>query len=151
MLGTGIAIFAVYVFRDSWYGGGLAISLQTILLLFGLMLQMTASMDLREDILMVVKLQNSAVNTAALNQRTRRQEHWTAVISEMIMLAVLSVLISDPLIYAMDFEKYIAIAPQIGSSLVVIPAAFLVASLVYSLRQPLTKKYHRRLKAYVRS
>ena len=151
VLGTGIAIFAVYVFRDSWYGGGLAVSLQTLLLLFGLMLQMTASMDLREDILMVVRLQNSSVNAAALNQRTRRQEHWTAIISEVIVLAVLSVLISDPLIYAMDFERYIVLAPQIGSSLVLIPAAFLVASLIYSLRQPLTKKYNRRLKAYVRS
>ncbi len=151
ILGTGIAIFAVYVFRDSWYGGGLAISLQTLLLLFGLMLQMTAAMDLREDILMVVRLQNNKVNTAALNQRTQRQEHWTAVISEVIVLAVLSVLISDPLIYAMDFDQYIALAPQIGSSLVIIPAVFLFASLIYSLRQPLTKKYNRRLKAYVRS
>ncbi len=151
VLGTGIAIFAVYVFRDSWYGGGLAISLQTLMLLFGLMLQMTASMDLREDILLVVKLQNSDVNAAALNQRTQRQEHWTAVISEVIILAVLSVLISDPLIYSMDFDDYIALAPQIGSSLVAIPTAFLIASLAYSLRQPLTKKYNRRLKAYVRS
>ncbi len=151
VLGTGISIFAVYVFRDSWYNGTLAISLQTLLLLFGLMLQMTASMDLRDDILMVVKLQNNHVDAGSLYQRTRHQEHWTTVISEIIMLVVLCVLISDPLIYAMDFERYIALAPQIGSSLVVIPAAFLIASLSYSLRQPLTKKYNRRLKAYVRS
>lgn len=150
VLGTGIAIFSVYVFRDSWYGGGLAISLQTLLLLFGLMLQMIASIDLREDIQMVVALQNKNINASALGLRTQRLEHWTAIVSEAICLVVLCVLISDPLIYGMDFDGYIALAPQIGSSLVIIPTGFLIASLVYSLRQPLTKKYNRRLKAYAR-
>lgn len=151
VLGTGIAIFAVYVFRDSWYGDGLAISLQTLLVMFGLTLQMSASIDLREDILMVVRLQNRDVNAAALVKRTQRQEHWTAVISEVVCLSALCVLISDPLIYAMDFDSYIALAPQIGSSLIAIPTAFLIMALVYSLRQPLTKKYDSRLKSYARS
>ncbi len=150
VLGTAIAIFAVYVFRDSWYGGGLAISLQTLLLLFGLMLQMIASMDLREDIMLVVYLQNKNADASALNQRTQRLDHWTAVISEAICLSVLAVLITDPLIYGMDFDGYIALAPQVGSSLVAIPTLLLIASLFYSLRQPLTKKYDRKLKAYVR-
>jgi|GEM_PF-361673 len=150
VLGTGIAIFAVYVFRDSWYGGGLAISVQTLLLLFGLMLQMIAAMDLREDILLVVRLQNKKVNATALIQRTQRLEHWTATVSEAICMIVLSLLISDPLIYNMDIDSYISLAPQIGSSLIVVPTVFLIASLVYSIRQPLTKKYDRRLKAYVR-
>ena len=138
VLGTGIAIFAVYVFRDSWYGGGLAISVQTVLLLFGLMMQMVAAMDLREDILLVVRLQNKNVNAAALAQRTQRLAHWTASISEAICLIVLTLLISDPLIYSMDFDSYISLAPQIGSSLIAVPTAFLIASLVYSVRQPLT-------------
>ncbi len=150
VLGTGIAIFAVYVFRDSWHGGGFAISVQTLLLVFGLMLQMIATMDLRGDILLVVKLQNKSVNAAALAQRTQRLEHWTATVSEAIFLAVLCLLISDPLIYNMDFDSYISLAPQVGSSLIIVPTAFLIASLAYSIRQPLTKKYNRRLKAYAR-
>jgi len=150
VLGTGIAIFAVYVFRDSWYGGGLAISVQTLLLLFGLMLQMIAAMDLRKDILLVIRLQNKNVKAAALVQRTERLEHWTATVSEAICLIILSLLVSDPLIYSMDIDRYISLAPQIGSSLIIVPTAFLIASLVYSIRQPLTKKYDRRLKAYVR-
>ncbi len=151
VLGTGIAIFAVYVFRDSWWGGGLAISVQSLLLLFGLMLQMIAAMDLREDILLVVRLQNKNVNATALMQRTQRLEHWTKTISEGICLIVLSLLISDPLIYSMDFDSYISLAPKVGSSLIVVPTAFLIASFVYSIRQPLTKKYDRKLKAYVRN
>lgn len=150
VLGTGIAIFAVYVFRDSWYGGTLAISVQTLLLLFGLMLQMIATMDLRGDILLVVRLQNRNVNAVALTQRTQRLEHWTATVSEAIFLMVLCLLISDPLIYNMDFDSYISLAPQVGSSLIVVPTVFLIASLVYSVKQPLTKKYDRRLKAYAR-
>lgn len=149
ILGTGIAIFAVYVFRDSWYKGSLSVSIQTLLLLFGLMLQMTAAMDLREDVLLVTKLQNKDVNTHALIQRTQRLEHWVASISEAIALCALVVLISDPLIYGMEFDSYVTLAPHIGESLVAIPTVFLIASLVYSVKQPLTAKYGRRLKTYL--
>ncbi len=149
VMGTGIAIFAVYVFRDSWYKGTLSISIQTLLLLFGLMLQMIASLGMREDILLVTKLQNKDVEEAALEKRTQRLEHWIANISETIVLGVLAVLISDPFIYAMDFDQYIMFAPQIGASLVAIPTVFLLASLVYAIKQPLTAKYNRRLKVYL--
>lgn len=148
VLGTAVSIFAVYVFRDSWFHGVLAISVQTILLLFGIVLQMTAALGLKEDVLLVLKLANPDVDGNALGQRTARLEVWTSLISEAIFLLVLLVIISNPLFYMMDVGDYIEYAPYFGSSVAVIPTFFLFMSLIYSLKQPLTKKFGKRLKAY---
>lgn len=148
VLGTAVSIFAVYVFRDSWFKGALAISMQTVLLLTGLVLQMTATLGLKEDVLLVLKLANPNVDERALGQRRARLEVWTSLISEAIFLLVLLLIISNPLFYMMNINDYIEYAPYIGSSIVVIPTFFLFMSLIYSLKQPLTKKFGRRLKDY---
>lgn len=148
ILGTAIAIFAVYVFRESWYQGVLVISLQTTLLLFGLTLQMTATHGLRDDILLVVKLYDKDMDKQSLYERTSRLSFWSTVISETVIIAVLILLVSNPLFYQMDVTEYIVYAPYVGSTLAVIPTIFLIFSLVYSLKQPLTKKFDRKLKTY---
>lgn len=149
-LGTGIAIFAAYVLRENWFAGGFAGTAQLALLFVGLMLQMTAALGLREDIALVIRLYHKDVDGAALEQRAQRLEHWTALISEAVFLIVLAALLSDPLFAGADVGGYIAFAPQIGGSVVLIPTAFLLAALICSLKQPLTKKYARRLKTYAR-
>jgi hypothetical protein len=148
VLGTAVSIFAVYVFRDSWFQGVLAISVQTVLLLFGIVLQMTATLGLKEDVLLVLKLADPDVDENALGQRTARLEVWTSLLSEAIFLLVLLVIITNPLFYMMDVGDYIEYAPYVGSSIAVIPTFFLFMSLIYSMKQPLTKKFGRRLKAY---
>lgn len=148
VLGTAISIFAVYVFRDSWFHGALAISVQTVLLLSGIVLQMTATLGLKEDVLLVLKLASPDVDENALGQRRARLEVWTALVSEAIFLFVLLIIISSPLFYMMNVSDYIAYAPYVGSSVAVIPTFFLLMSLIYSLKQPLTKKFGRRLKDY---
>lgn len=148
LLGTAVSIFAVYIFRDSWFHGALAISVQTLLLLAGLMLQMTAAIGLKVDVLLVLKLYDPDMDEKSVGERTARQEVWAAVISEAIFLIVLLVIISNPLFYMMDVKDYIVYAPYIGSSVAAIPTFFLIVSLVYSIRQPLTKKFGKRLKDY---
>ncbi len=148
ILGTAVSIFAVYVFRDSWYQGPLIISIKTLLLLFGLILQMTAALGLKEDVLLVLRLYDQRLDEAALKERMARLEVWSAAISEAIFIIVLLIIISNPFFYMMDVSEYIEYAPYVGASVAVIPAFFLVASLVYSIKQPLTKKFGSRLKAY---
>lgn len=148
LLGTAVSIFAVYVFRDSWFHGPLAISLQTLLLLAGLMLQMSATIGLKEDVALILKLYDPGMDEGALRERTERLEVWSALISEAMFLVVLLVLISNPLFYMMDVSDYIVYAPHVGSSAAAIPTFFLIASLVYSVKQPLTKKFGKRLKTY---
>lgn len=148
ILGTATAIFSVYVFRESWFQGGFEISIQTILLLFGLTLQMTATYGLKEDVFLVFKLYDKHISESILNKRTARLELWTSIISEAVVLAVLLILISNPLFYNMNVEEYIVYAPNIGSSIIIIPTVFLIVSLIYSVKQPLTKKYEQKLKAY---
>ncbi|MGI5850320.1 MAG: lysophospholipid acyltransferase family protein [Christensenellales bacterium] len=149
VLGTAISIFAVYVFRDSWFHGALAISIQTVLLLAGLVLQMTATLGLKEDVLLVFKLYDPKTDDKALSERAARLEVLTVVISEAVFLAVLLILISNPVFYLMNVSDYIIYAPYIGSSVMVIPTMFLFISLVYSIKQPLTKKFGQKLKTYV--
>jgi hypothetical protein len=48
----------------------------------------------------------------------------------------------------MNVNEYIEYAPYIGSSIAVIPTFFLLMLLIISLKQPITKKFGRRLKAY---
>jgi len=146
--GTAVAIFAVYIFRDSWFKGALMFSLQTALLLLGIILQMTATLGLKEDVLLVLKLYDKTIDEEALKQRTARLDFWTAIISETVFLSVLLLLISDPVLYAANVADYIKYAPSIGSSLIAIPTVFLFASLFYSVRQPLTEKFRRRLRQY---
>ncbi|MDD5016754.1 MAG: hypothetical protein PHO15_01480 [Eubacteriales bacterium] len=148
ILGTAVCIFAVYVFRESWVLSPFAFLVQTLLLLFGLMLQMTATLGLKEDVLLVVRLHDKDIGDDALGERTARLGHWTSVISETVVLAVLLLLISDPLYYMMNVEGYIVYAPYIGSSVIIIPTTFLIISLVCSIKQPITKKFSRLLKAY---
>ncbi len=148
ILGTAISIFAVYVFRDSWFHGVIAISFQTLLLLTGLILQMTGAIGLKEDVLLVLKLYDPKLDEKDVEQRAQRQEVWAAVISEAIFLIVLLFIISNPLFNMMDVQDYIGYAPYIGSSVAVIPTFFLIISLVYSIKQPLTKKFGKRLKVF---
>lgn len=148
LLGTAVSIFAVYVFRNSWFQGFVAISLQTLLLLTGLILQMTATIGLKGDVLLVLKLYDPTIDEEAVEERKERQEVWASVISEAIFLIVLLIIISDPLFNMMDVQDYIVYAPYIGSTVAAIPTFFLVISLFYSLKQPLTKKLGKRLKAY---
>jgi len=149
VLGTAIAIFAAYMLRGNWFLGGIAVSVQAVLLLVGLTLQMTATLGLREDILLVIKLHRKDVNETVLRQRSQRLEHWTALISEAIMLCVLILLIFDPAVSGAWLDDNITYASQISSSVVAVPTVFLLLALVYSVKQPLTQKYTRRLKAYV--
>ncbi len=148
ILGTATAIFSVYIFRESWFQSGFAISMQTILLFFGLTLQITATYGLKEDVFNVIKLYNKDIDKNALGKRTARLELWTAIISEAVILAVLLIIISNPLFYRMNVEEYIVYAPDIGSTVIIIPTIFLIISLVYSIKQPLTKKYEQKLKDY---
>lgn len=148
LFGTGCAIFAVFIFTDSWYSGKLLISLQTILLLFGLTLQMTATQGLRDDVFLVVRLYDKDVSKEVMQRRTLRLSMWASVISEAVILAVLLFLISNPVYHLVDVTKYIEYAPYFGSTVAVIPTFFLIVSLVYSIKQPLTKKLSRRLKKY---
>lgn len=150
ILGTATAIFSVYVFRESWFQNGFAISMQTILLLFGLTLQMTATYGLKEDVYLVIKLYNKDIDKSSLGKRTARLALWTSIISEAVILAVLLILISNPLFYKMNVEDYIIYAPYIGSSVIIIPTIFLIISFIYSVKQPLTKKYEQKLKAYAK-
>lgn len=149
VMGTAIAIFAAYVMHGNWFMGGIAGTVQVVLLLLGLTLQITASLGLREDIALVIRLRVKDIDEAALDKRARRLEHWTALISEVIFLIVLALLISDPLFLNADLEEYIELAPQIGSSVVAIPTIFLFVALFFSAKQPLTKKYSRRLKNFL--
>ena len=149
VLGTAIAIFAAYVMRGNWFLGGIAGTVQVVLLLLGLTLQTTAALGLREDIAMVIKLRDKDIDEDALDKRARRLEHWTALISEVIVLIVLALLISDPIFLDADLDAYIELAPQIGSSVVVIPTVFLFVALFFSVKQPLTEKYARRLKNFL--
>lgn len=148
LFGTGCAIFAVFIFTDSWYSGRLLISIQTILLLFGLTLQMTATQGLREDVILVVRLYDKDVSEDVMQSRTLRLSMWASVISEAAFLVVLLFLISNPVYHLIDVKKYIQYAPYVGSTVAVIPTFFLIVSLVYSIKQPLTKKLSRRLKKY---
>jgi hypothetical protein len=148
VLGTAVSIFAVYIFRDSWFTGTLDFSLQTILLFTGLILQMAAVLGLKEDIIMVLKLYDPNAEENALSERTARLEFWTAIISETVFLGVLLVIISNPLFYMMNLKDYIQYAPGVGSSVIAIPTVFLFIALIYSIKQPLNKKFGRRLKAY---
>jgi hypothetical protein len=149
VLGTFIALFAVYFFRDSWFAGGLAISAQTALLLFGLVLQMSGALGLKQDMRLVVRLYNPELNDEDFSWRAERLELWTLVISETVFIVVLLALMLDPAVYALDLGRYIALAPQVGAGVAAIPAVMLLISLLLSIRQPLTKKYGRRLKAYI--
>ncbi len=148
VLGTFIALFAVYVFRDSWFVGGLVISVQTALLLVGLVLQMAGALGLKHDIRLVIRLFNPDVEDEDFSRREERLKLWTLVICEAVFMAVLLALMLDPAIYALDLSRYIALAPQVGAAVAAIPAALLIVSLLLSVRQPLTRKYGQRLKAY---
>ena len=148
ILGTGVCIFAVYVFRDSWVKSPFALLVQALLLMCGLMLQMTATLGLKEDVSLVVKMNNRDFDDHALSARTARLGHWATVISEAVILAVLLILISNPLYRLTDVKDYIVYAPYVGSSVIAIPTLFLFISLFYSIKQPLTKKFGRKLKAY---
>ncbi len=148
ILGTAVSIFAVYIFADSWYLGGFSIVLQAALLLVGLMLQMTGAHGLKEDVFLVARLYNPDVDADAFRQRAARLNVWTSLLSETVFIAVLLILISDPVFYMLDVSGYIAYAPIAGSSMIVIPTALLFISLVYSIKQPLTKKFGKRLVTY---
>lgn len=150
ILGTACAIFAIFVFQNSWYEGAVVISIQTVLLLFGLTLQMSAMHGLREDIMLVIRLYNKDVHDGSLQRRTQRLSMWASVISEAVILIVLLILISNPVFHFVDVAKYIKYAPYVGSVVMVIPTLFLLISLVYSIKQPLTKKFGRRLNNYYR-
>ena len=150
VLGTAIAIFSIYLFADSWYLGGFSIAIQTVLLLIGLTLQMTAAYRLEEDVFLVVKLYDEDADPAAFRQRSDWLGVWTSVLSEAVFTIVLVILISDPMLYMMDAAQLIEYAPIVGSSVIAIPTMLLFVSLFYSAKQPLTKKFGRRLWAYER-
>ncbi len=148
VLGTAIAIFAAYGLRDSWFGTALDISIQTSVLLFGLVLQMAATQGLREDMLLLVRLYKYDIDEEAMRRRAQRLDMWASLLSEGILLIVLLVLISSPLFSSFRVTDYIPYAPVIGSGVAVIPTVLLFTSLWLSVRQPLTAKYSRRLKTY---
>ena len=149
ILGTAIAIFAAYGLRDSWFGTTLDISIQTLVLLLGLVLQITGTFGLQDDMLLLVRLLYKAdVDEDTMRNRAQRLDVWTSIISEAIFLIMLLALISSPLFPASGVDNYIIYAPAIGSSLAAIPTVLLFASLWLSVRQPLTDKYSRRLKTY---
>ncbi len=146
VLGTAIAIFAAYVLRESWFGSVWDISLQTTLLLLGLVLQMAGAQGLQEDMLLLVRLYQPEIDADALRRRFRRLSFWTSVLSDAIFLVVLLALISSPFFAPFRVTDYIPYAPAIGSAVAAIPTVLLFASLWLSLRQPLSAKYSRRLK-----
>ena len=148
VLGTLVALFAVYIFRDSWLKGGLMISVQSVLLLVGLVLQMSGALGLKEDMRLVIRLYNPNLKDGDFSRRDERLELWTLVVSEAVFIAVLLALLVDPVIVSLDINGYIALAPQVGAGVAVIPAVLLLMSLFLSVRQPLTKKYRRRLRVY---
>jgi hypothetical protein len=147
VLGTAIAIFAAYGLRDSWFGSTLDISIQTLVLLLGLVLQMAGALGLQEDMVLLVQLYQKDVDAEAMKRRAKRLEVWASILSEAILLTVMLVLISSPLFAPFRVEDYLPYAPAIGSSVAAIPTVLLLASLWLSIRQPLTEKYSRRLKA----
>jgi len=147
VLGTAIAIFAAYILRDNWFGSAFDISIQTSVLLLGLVLQMSGTWGLQDDMALLVKLYRKDVDADAMVRRTQLLDIWTSVLSEAIMLIVLLVLISSPLFAPFSALDYLPYAQAIGSSVAAIPTVLLLASLWFSIRQPLTEKYSRRLKA----
>ena len=149
-LGTAIAIFAAYGLRGSWLLGGVAISMQAVLLLIGLTLQMAGAIGLSEDIVYVIKLGSKDFDKSMIDFRSRHLNQWTALISETVILIVLGIFISSPFFVEAGIDDYIELAPHIGGSIVIIPIVFLLLALVYAIKQPLTKKYTHRLKRYVR-
>jgi hypothetical protein len=150
VLGTFVALFAVYVFRDSWVQGTLAVSVQSALLLVGLVLQMSGALGMSEDMRLLVRLYNPALLDEDLARRSQRLELWTLVLSETVFVAVLLALLVDPAVREVDISRYVALAPQVGAAASVIPTVLLLTALFLSIRQPLTKKYGRRLEAYAR-
>jgi hypothetical protein len=148
LLGTFIALFAVYIFRDSWFSVGLAFSVQAGLLLIGLVLQMSGALGLKEDMRLVVRLFSPDIKDEDLARRAERLDLWSLVISEAVFIGVLLALLAKPVIYNLDFEGYIALAPQVGAGVAAIPTVLLLMALVLSIRQPLTRKYGRRLELY---
>lgn len=148
LLGTFVALFAVYIFRDSWIRGGLVISVQSVLLLIGVVLQMSGAMGLSEDMRLVIRLYNPDIRKEDLDRRSERLELWTQLISETVFIAVLLALLADPVIYGWDIDAYIGLAPQVGVGVAAIPAVLLLMSLILSARQPLTRKYGQRLTTY---
>lgn len=148
LLGTLVALFAVFIFRDSWVKSRLAFSVQTVLLLAGLVLQMSGTLGMKEDMQLVVRLFAPGIRGEDFARRSQRLDLWSVVVSEAVFIAVLLVLLAQPVIYNPDFEGYIALAPQVGAAVAAIPAVLLLMSLVLSARQPLTKKVGRRLALY---
>jgi hypothetical protein len=148
LLGTAIAIFAAYVLRDSWFGTAVDISIQTMVLLLGLVLQMAGAQGLQEDMLLLVRFYKDDIDEDAMRARAERLDVWTSILSEAVFLIVLLVLVSSPLLPVPGVAGLIAYAPTVGSSVAAIPTVLLLASLWLSLRQPLTEKYSRRLKTY---
>ncbi len=147
VLGTAIAIFAAYGLRDSWFGSAYDISIQTLVLLLGLVLQIAGTLGLQEDMVLLVRLYQKDVDAEAMMRRTKHLDIWTSVLSEAVLVTVMLVLISSPLFAPLTVEDYLPYAPAIGSSVAAIPTVLLLASLWLSIRQPLTEKYSRRLKA----
>lgn len=148
LIGTTCAILALFVFSDSWHSNRFVISIQTVLLLFGLTLQMTATQGMSEDISLVARLYDDRVSDDIVRHRTLRLSMWASVISETVFLAVLLFLISNPVYHHIDLTEYIEYAPYIGSIVAIIPTFFLIVSLVYSIKQPLTRKFSSRLRKY---
>jgi hypothetical protein len=148
VLGTFIALFAVYIFRDSWVKSGLAFSVQTALLLIGLILQMSGTLGMKEDMRLVVRLFAPGIKDEDFAGRAERLDLWSVLISEAVFIAVLLALLAEPVIYNLDFEGYITLAPQVGAGVAIFPTLLLLMSLFLSLRQPLTKKYGKRLELY---
>jgi hypothetical protein len=128
--------------------GGLAFSVQAALLLIGLVLQMSGALGMKEDMRLVVRLFAPGIRDEDFARRAQRLDLWSVVISEAAFIAVLLALLADPAIVNLDFEGYIALAPQVGAAVAAIPAVLLLTALFLSVRQPLTKKYGRRLELY---
>jgi len=149
VLGTFVALFAVYIFRDSWVKSGLAFSVQSALLLVGLVMQMSGALGMSEDMRLIIRLYDPELKDEDLTRRSDRLELWTMVVSEAVFIAVLLALLAEPAIHEVDISQYIALAPQVGAGVAVIPTVLLLMALVLSIRQPLTKKYGKRLEQYV--
>ncbi len=150
VLGTLIALFAVIIFQDSWIKGGLLMSVQSVMLLVGLVMQMSGALGLSEDMRLVIRLYNPDIRKEELAHRAEWLELWTLVVSDVVFVTVLLALLADPVIYNLDMDGYIALAPQVGAGVAAIPAALLLMSLFMSVRQPLTKKYGQRLQTYLK-
>ncbi len=120
VLGTAIAIFAAYGLRDSWFGTTIDISIQTLVLLVGLALQMAGTQSLQEDMLLLVRLYKDDIDEAAMRRRMQRIDLWISLLSEAVFLIVLLALITSPLFASFHITDYIAYAPVIGSSVAAI-------------------------------